>query len=104
MMSNQPALRTSSGNIWLICSSIFVVLCLIPLVSIAMSGGNAATVALVCTVLLIALLAAAFVVRFAVPPYLGRLRWLAMCMLAMALVALLGMVLCVLLVWSGVPR
>lgn len=104
MMSNQPALRTSSGNIWLICSSIFVVLCLIPLVSIAMSGGNAATVALVCTVLLIALLAAAFVVRFGVPPYLGRLRWLAMCMLAMALVALLGMVLCVMLVWSGVPR
>ena len=103
IVTNQPALRTSSGVIWLVCSGIFVALCLIPLIGIVASGGAAAAVALVTGVLLIALLAAMFVVRFTVHAHLARLRWLAGCMLAMAVVALAGMAVCVSIVWMRVP-
>lgn len=101
---NQPALRTSSGTVWLIAASVFVAICLVPLIGIVLSGGAAATVALVASVLLVGLLAAMFVVRFTVHwgPY--RLRRLAACMLAMAVVALIAMIVCVMIVWAPLMR
>lgn len=104
MVTSQPALRTSSGAVWLVCSSVFVGLCLIPLIGIIATHGPAAMVAVAATVLLLCLLGAMFVVRFAVPPGRGRLRWLAACMLAMAVLALVAMMICVSIAWSSMPR
>jgi len=101
---DQPALRTSSGAIWLVCSSIFTAVCLIPLIGIVASGGAAASVALIAVVLLLCLLAAVFIIRFQAGPGPLRLRWLAACMLAMAVVALVAMIICVAIVWTSVPR
>jgi len=103
-IGDQPALRTSSGAIWLVCSSIFTAVCLIPLIGIVASGGAAAMVALIAVVLLLCLLAATFIIRFQAQPGPLRLRWLAACMLAMAVVALAAMIVCVAIVWSSVPR
>jgi hypothetical protein len=104
MVTNQPALRSSSGTIWLVSSCIFVAVCLMPLVGIAMTGGAPTPVAIVTSSLLVCLLAAMFAVRFIVDSQPRRLRWLAACMLAMAVVALAGMTVCVWIVWSSIGR
>jgi len=100
---NQPALRTSSGAIWLVAASVFTAVCLVPLVGIIVQGGSAASVALVATVLLACLLTAMFLVRFTMTPGSRQLRWLAVCMLSMAVVALVAMAVCVMIVWASVP-
>jgi hypothetical protein len=102
MVTNQPALRSSPGTIWLVCSCVFVVVCLIPLVGIIVTGGAPAPVAIVAVALLVCLLAAMFAVRFAVTSQQSRLRLLAACMLAMAVVALVGLMVCVTIVWTSV--
>ncbi|ALX66981.1 hypothetical protein [Microbacterium sp. XT11] len=99
-VSSQPALRTSSGAVWIIVASVFTAVCLIPLVLIAGSGGAASAVAWVTAALLVAGLVAMVVVRLRARPGPPRLRPLAVCFLAMALVALIGMTVCVMLVWS----
>lgn len=101
---SQPALQTSSGVIWLVSSSIFTAVCLVPLIGIVISGGRAAAVALVAVVLLLCLLAAMFLVRFQADPGPRRLKWLAACMLAMAVVALAAMIVCVAIVWGSAGR
>lgn len=101
MVTNQPALRSSSGTIWLVCSCVFVAVCLIPLVGIIVAGGAPAPVAVVAAALLVCLLAAVFAVRFAVASQRSRLRLLAACMLAMAVIALIGLMVCVSIVWSS---
>lgn len=98
---DQPALQTSSGMIWLVSSSVFTAVCLVPLIGIAVTGGPAAAVALVAAVLLLCLLAAVFLIRFQATPGPRRLRWLAAGMLAMAVVALAAMSACVAIVWSS---
>lgn len=103
-VTDQPALRTSSGAIWLVSSSIFTAVCLVPLIGIVVSDGTAATVALITAVLLLCLLAAMFIIRFQAEPGPRRLRWLAVCMLAMAVTALTAMSICVTIVWASVPR
>ncbi|MFD5225276.1 hypothetical protein ACFWHT_06590 [Microbacterium sp. NPDC058342] len=100
---DQPALRTSSGAVWLVSSTVFTGVCLIPLIGIVVAGGAAATVALIAVVLLLCLLAAVFLIRFQAPPGPLRLRWLAACMLAMAVVALIAMIVCVWIAWTSVP-
>ena len=52
-------------------------------------------------VLLVGLLAAEVVVRLLISAPLQRLRWLAACMLSMAVVALIAMMVCVSIVWSS---
>src|SRR5690606_41820720 len=99
---DQPALQTSSAMIWLVSSSVFTAVCLVPLIGIAVTGGPAAAVALVAAVLL-CLLAAVFLIRFQATPGPRRLRWLAAGMLAMAVVALAAMSACVAIVWSSGP-
>ncbi|MFD5214674.1 hypothetical protein [Microbacterium sp. NPDC058345] len=99
---NQPALRTSSGAIWLITATVFTAVCLVPLIGIVITGGAAASVALIATVLLACLLTAMFIVRFTMTPGTRQLRWLAASMLSMAVVALIAMVICVMIVWASV--
>lgn len=100
-MANQPALRTSSGAVWLIVATIFTAVSLVPLIGIVRSGGAAGTVALVTAIVLVLGLVAMVVIRLAVSSVRPRLRALAVCFLAMALLTLLGITVCVLLV--GLP-
>ncbi|WP_303709128.1 MULTISPECIES: hypothetical protein [Microbacterium] len=100
-MANQPALRTSSGAVWLIVATIFTAVSLVPLIGIVRSGGAAGTVGLVTAIILVLGLAAMVVIRLAVSSMRPRLRALAACFLAMALLTLVDITVCVLLV--GLP-
>ncbi|RUQ07439.1 MULTISPECIES: hypothetical protein [unclassified Microbacterium] len=100
-MANQPALRTSSGAVWLIVATIFTAVSLVPLIGIVRSGGAAGTVGLVTAIILVLGLAAMVVIRLAVSSVRPRLRALAAGFLAMALLTLVGITVCVLLV--GLP-
>lgn len=95
LVRNQPALRTSSGTIWVVVGGLFVIACLIPLSLIVVTGGSAATTAAVTIALVLVLYAVLFVARFAVAPGVRRLRLMAVCLLGVAIVALGGMLLCV---------
>lgn len=94
LVRNQPALQTSSGAIWLVMGAIFVVVCLIPLGLIATTAGPAVPVAMITGFIMVLLYAALVVVRLAVPHRARRLRLMAVLLLATALVALIGMMLC----------
>lgn len=86
-MVNQPALRTSSGAIWLIVGALFTVICvavLIPLIPI----GNPAP--LIGAVLIVLLYLAMIVVRFAVRHRVARLRSMAALFGLIALIGLLA--------------
>lgn len=100
-MANQPALRTSSGAVWLIVAAVFTAVSLVPLIGIVRSGGAARTVGLVTAIILVLGLVAMVVIRLAVSSVRPRLRALAACFLAMALLTLAGITVCVLLV--GLP-
>lgn len=99
LVRSQPALRTSSGAIWIIVASLFTAVCLVPLIGIIGRGGAPAAVAVVTAVLLVGLLAAMVVFRLTVRAGPPRLKALAACFIAMAVVVLTGMITCVLLVW-----
>ncbi|MEV4774601.1 hypothetical protein LTA6_003368 [Microbacterium sp. LTA6] len=98
---NQPALRTSSGAIWLIVGAVFTAICLIPLVGIVATGRSAGMVAIATIVLMVALYAAMVTVRLAASPGPQRLQRMAFCFLSMAAVTLVGMIACVLLQWGA---
>ncbi|WP_124895556.1 hypothetical protein [Microbacterium sp. Y-01] len=99
LVTSQPSLRSSSGTIWIIVASLFAAMSLVPLVGIIANGGAAASVALVTATLVVCALIAMVVLRFTLRDGPPRLRALAGCFLGMALVALLGMVVCVMIVW-----
>jgi magnesium-transporting ATPase (P-type) len=99
-VTSQPALRSSTGAVWIIVAAAFTAVCLIPLVAIVGAGGAASVVALVTATLLVIGLVAMVVVRLRARPGPPRLRPLAVCFLAMALVALIGMAVCVMIVWA----
>ncbi|MBO0979062.1 hypothetical protein [Microbacterium sp. SD291] len=100
LVRNQPALRTSSGSIWIIVASVFTAVSLVPLVGIVAEGGAAATVAMWTAVIVVCLLAAMVLMRLTVRPGPPRLRALAVCFIAMAAVALIGVATCVMIVWA----
>jgi len=100
LVTSQPALRTSSGAIWIIVGALFTAVCLIPLTAILAAGGAAGIVAAVTAGLLVAGLVAMVVVRVTAPDGPPRLKALAACLLGIALVALAGMATCVMLVWA----
>lgn len=98
---NQPALRTSSGAIWLIVGAVFVAICLIPLIGIVATGRQSGAVAMATIVLMIALYAAMVAVRLSASPGPRRLQRMAFCFLAMAALTLVGMIFCVLIQWGA---
>ena len=85
-LRDQPALTQSSGLIWLVVGGIFAAIAfgvLVVLVPLPPPG-----VALVSAILVIALYAGMWLVRFAVQPGRRRLGWLAGLMLGIAAVSL----------------
>lgn len=100
-VTNQPALRTSSGLVWLVMGGLFAAVSLIPFAMLIFtpdtrSGGLALAVA----VAIIALYGAMVITRVVTRRRERRLRIMAGCMLTMALVALVGVGLCALIEWA----
>ncbi|GAB3617657.1 hypothetical protein GCM10027416_22140 [Okibacterium endophyticum] len=84
-MRNQPALRTSSGLVWIVVGGLLAIVCLIVLVPMtALQPGIAWFGAVTVIVLYVAIL----ITRLSVPPGRMRLFVLAVLFGAMALVAL----------------
>ena len=104
LVTSQPSLRSSSGTIWIIVASLFAAMSLVPLIGIVANGGPAASVALVTATLVVCALVAMVVLRLTLHDGPPRLRALAGCFLGMALIALLGMVVCVMIVWVPLTR
>ncbi|MFK4850623.1 hypothetical protein ACI3KT_03230 [Microbacterium sp. ZW T6_19] len=100
MVTDQPALRTSSGAIWIIVAALFTAVSLVPLIAIVADGSSAAPVALVTASLLVSGLVALVTVRLMVTERSPRLRALAGCFLGMTLVTLIGLLICVAIVWA----
>ncbi|GEK87064.1 hypothetical protein LG322_04405 [Microbacterium aerolatum] len=103
-MANQPALRSSDGTIWIVVAGLFVLICLIPLSLLTViDPRSSAPVAWVTAILVIGLYAALVVSRWAVGDRERRLRLMAGLMIAIAAIALLGLVICAVIEWSAVP-
>lgn len=103
-MTNQPALRSSEGTIWVVVAGLFALVCLVPLSLLTVvDPRESAAVAWITAILVIALYAALLVTRWVVAHRERRLRIMAVLMLAMAAVALIGMVICATIEWSAVP-
>lgn len=101
-MVNQPALRTSTGLIWLIIGAIFAACSLVPFVALILAEGRrSAGVATVVAALIVLLYLAMVVVRFVRRDRVTRLRTLAALMLTMAAIALIGGLLCVLIEYGS---
>lgn len=91
LMRNQPALRTSSGTIWLVMGGLFAAASLIPLVALGfVRPGPSAPLAIIAAVLVVIFFAAMVVTRVVVKPGPRRLRYLMIFLLAMAATALIG--------------
>ena len=103
LVRNQPALRTSDGTVWVIVAGAFAIACAVPLVMVLSNPGGAAAAAWTTVVLIVLLYAALLAARFLIEDRTRRLRMLAVLMLAMALVALIGLFTCVMIAWSAVP-
>lgn len=95
LMRNQPALRTSSGTIWLIMGAALVVISLVPLTLIILAAGPATGAAMTTAALIVVVYAGMIVVRLTITASVPRLRLLAAGFLAIAAVALIGMLICV---------
>lgn len=84
----QPALTTSPGTVWLVVGGLFALVSLGVLVPmVALPGGG---VALAAAIIVAVLYVGMVVARFVAPPGRRRLGVLAVGMLAMARVALVG--------------
>lgn len=95
LVRNQPALQTSSGAIWLVVGALFVAVSLIPFILIIVDGGPAVITASVASGIMLVLYLSMLIIRFATGPGRRRLRGLAACLLAIAVVGLGGMLLVV---------
>ncbi|GAA1547284.1 glucan phosphoethanolaminetransferase (alkaline phosphatase superfamily) [Microbacterium ginsengiterrae] len=103
-MVNQPALRSSDGTIWIVVSGLFVLICLVPLSLLTVIAPRAsAPVAWVTAILVVVLFAALLASRWLVTQRERRLKIMAVLMLAMAAIALIGLVVCAAIEWSAVP-
>lgn len=96
-MANQPALRTSSGAIWLVIGAVLTGVCLVVLLALIPLGYPAATVG---AVLVAVLYATMIVVRFAVNRPVARLRTLAV---LFGLIALVGLLAVLISAYAGTP-
>lgn len=103
-MANQPALRTSDGTIWIVVAGLFALICLVPLSLLTVvDPRRSAPVAWITAILVIVLYAMLLASRWIVDDRERRLKVMAVLMLAMAAVALFGMMTCAAIEWSTVP-
>lgn len=96
-MINQPALRSSSGLVWLIMGTLFAVAVLIPFTMLAFAGGPSRRIALGCAIAVVILYAGLIAVRLTVRRRVLWLRAMAVCFLTMAAVSVIGMWVCAML-------
>ena len=97
-MLDQPALRTSTGRIWIVMGGLFAAVGLIPFGFLIFSGsGRSRPAAIAVAVLVLVLYAMIVLARFLLTAGPVRLRAMAVCLLAMAAVALVGAWICVVL-------
>ncbi len=101
-MGNQPALTTSSGRSWLVMGALFALACCFPLSSLlVISPGRSFPVALTVAIAIGVCYLGMVIARFALPPGRRRLHAMAAGMIAMAAIALFGLLLCLLI--EGTP-
>lgn len=103
-MANQPALRSSEGTIWIVVAGLFALVCLVPLSLLTVvDPRESALAAWITAILVIVLYAALVVTRWLVSTRERRVRIMAVLMLAMAAIALFGLLICAVIEWSAVP-
>ena len=89
---DQPALRSSSGRVWIVAGGLLLLVTAAVLAWIILSGGSgAAPVAIATGAAVVALYIVLLIVRFAVRPGKLRLRIMAAAMIGMALIAVVGL-------------
>lgn len=104
-MANQPALRSSDGTIWIVVGGLFTLICLVPLSLLTVvDPRGSAPVAWITAILVVGSYAALLVTRWSVDHRERRLRIMAILMLAMAAIALIGLMTCAAIEWSAMPR
>ncbi|WP_309131516.1 hypothetical protein [Brevibacterium sp.] len=94
-ISDQPALRSSSGTVWIVAGGLFLIVIAGVLATIIASGGPAIPYAIATIAVAGGLYLALLIARFAVRPGKVRLRVMAVSMIGMAVVSIIGLVLCV---------
>lgn len=95
-VTNQRALRSSDGKIWLVMGGLFTLAACIGFgMLIATPDRQSTPIAWVAAAIIIGLYLAMLIVQFAVHTQLTRLRIQAACMITMAVVAVGGMYLCI---------
>lgn len=92
---DQPALRSSSGAVWIVAGGLFLLVVAAVLAWIIVSSGTAAPVAVATGAAVVGLYVVMLVVRFAVRSGTVRLRIMAVAMICMALVSVVGLLLTV---------
>lgn len=100
-VTNQPALRRSSGTIWLVMGGLLLIAGVAMLALIIARGGAAVPVAIVSAALVLGLYAVLVIARFTVAGRITRLRVLAGAMLGMALVAVVGTIASAWITWQS---
>src|SRR5699024_12648266 len=93
-ISDQPALRSASGTIWVVAGGVFLVVIAAVLVAIISSGGPAVGYAITTIAVAAALYLVLLIARFAIRPGKTRLWVMAGSMIGMAVGALIGLTLC----------
>ena len=94
-MANQPSLTTSSGTVWIVIGALFLLASAYPLSALLwFDPGESFIVALITAVGMIVLYALLLVTRFTAPAGRRRLRRMAVFFIAMAALAVVGLLVC----------
>jgi hypothetical protein len=94
-ISDQPALRSSSGTIWIVAGGIFLIIVGGVLTAIIVTGSTAVPTAITTIVIAGVLYLILLIARFVFRPGRVRLWVMAGAMIGMAVASLIGLVLCV---------
>ncbi|WP_181276185.1 hypothetical protein [Brevibacterium oceani] len=94
-ISDQPALRSSSGTIWIVAGGIFLIVVGSVLTAIIVTGSTAVPTAITTIVIAGVLYLILLIARFVFRPGRVRLWVMAGAMIGMAVASLIGLVLCV---------
>ena len=94
-IGDQPALRSSTGTVWIVAGGVFLIVIAGVLTAIMSAGGPAVTYAITTIVVATALYLVLIIARFATRPGRGRLRVMAGTMIGMAVFSVIGLLLCV---------
>ena len=94
-ISDQPALRSATGTIWVVAGGLFLIVIAAVLAAIVSSGGPATGYAITTIAVAVVLYLVILITRFAARPGKTRLPIMAGAMIGMGVFSLIGLVLCV---------